>query len=130
MERRYDPVRPVRVHCDTQPMPARLINPCAQLCFRVLLCADWPLKGEYSRGGTHLDPLCAMLDLIPNRLDHLIGAVSHARLWSSLQDAWCKSGQIAVSAGDRDDMPDRYDPGSVNPAGIGCVAQCNIDKSG
>ncbi len=62
-----------------------------------------------------LDPLCAMLNLISNRLYHLIRTVGDPRLWSSFQNAWRKPREIAVSACDGDVMSNRKNSRSVNP---------------
>ena len=80
-----DSLGAVGVSCHLDIVPRRLLHHRLQLCQAVLLRADRFLERQYAGGGARLNDLGAMLDLVADRLDDLVGTIGDTVLPCGLE---------------------------------------------
>ena len=102
-----------------------------ELLVGVLLGAGRTGVRHHAARGAHLDQLGAVLDLVADRLAHLVDAVGDALLDGERQDAGAERLEhrgVEVAAGRRDGVPGRDDARAVDPAEVDRLLEGDVEQ--
>ena len=126
-----DRLGPVGVCGDPQAPSVRLVDDGPQFLVRIVLRACLSGQRHHAARNADLDQLGAVLDLITHGLADLVDSVGDAFLDRQLERAGHERGEhrrIEMSAGRRDRMSRRDDPGAVDPAGVDGLAERHVQQ--